>query len=196
MTVTADKCNGAEAMRTSDLDILFVPDGAAAPAGHWQDRWRKRLSTARHVAPSAGATATRSAWTARLAEAVAEAARPVVLVGHGLGTLAIVHAAPSLSPTRVKGAFLVAPLSAATVRADGGLDPAFAGLPSDPLPFPSVLVASRNDPAGDFAASEDLGFAWGSAFVDAGEAGHIDAASGHGPWPEGLLRFAAFLAKL
>ena len=31
---------------------------------------------------------------------------------------------------------------------------------------------------------------------DAGESGHINVESGHGPWPEGLLQFGQFLRKL
>ncbi|MFB2608362.1 alpha/beta hydrolase, partial [Rhizobium phaseoli] len=37
---------------------------------------------------------------------------------------------------------------------------------------------------------------WGSFLVDAGEAGHINADSGHGPWPEGTMVFAQFLSRL
>jgi predicted alpha/beta hydrolase family esterase len=33
-------------------------------------------------------------------------------------------------------------------------------------------------------------------FIDAGAAGHINVDSGHGPWPEGSLAFANFMAKL
>jgi predicted alpha/beta hydrolase family esterase len=62
-----------------------------------------------------------------------------------------------------------------------------------PLPFPAVLVASRDDPAADYADLEALAVAWGVTLADAGAAGGIDAASGHGPWPEGLMRFAGFL---
>ncbi|MFW8585524.1 alpha/beta hydrolase [Rhizobium beringeri] len=32
--------------------------------------------------------------------------------------------------------------------------------------------------------------------VDAGESGHINADSGHGPWPEGTMVFAQFLGRL
>ena len=35
-----------------------------------------------------------------------------------------------------------------------------------------------------------------SLLLDAGDAGHVDPGSGHGPWPEGLMRFAAFIARL
>jgi uncharacterized protein len=44
--------------------------------------------------------------------------------------------------------------------------------------------------------SASLALAWGSLLVEAGEAGHIDHTSGHGPWPEGMMRFAGFLSKL
>jgi hypothetical protein len=36
----------------------------------------------------------------------------------------------------------------------------------------------------------------GAQFLDAGAAGHINVASGHGPWPEGSMAFANFIAKL
>jgi predicted alpha/beta hydrolase family esterase len=32
--------------------------------------------------------------------------------------------------------------------------------------------------------------------VDVGQAGHIADQSGHGPWPDGLLRFGKFLGEL
>jgi predicted alpha/beta hydrolase family esterase len=35
-----------------------------------------------------------------------------------------------------------------------------------------------------------------AAIVDAGDAGHVNTESGHGPWPEGLMRFAGFLKQL
>jgi uncharacterized protein len=38
--------------------------------------------------------------------------------------------------------------------------------------------------------------AWGSQLVEAGAVGHINTASGHGPWPEGMQRFADFLSNL
>ncbi len=37
---------------------------------------------------------------------------------------------------------------------------------------------------------------WGSAVIESGEVGHINVASGHGPWPDGLLAFGIFLQRL
>jgi len=36
----------------------------------------------------------------------------------------------------------------------------------------------------------------GAELIDAGFSGHINSESGHGPWPEGLMRFAGFLKTL
>ena len=86
--------------------------------------------------------------------------------------------------------------SAEALAGLSGIDPAFKAIPRDPLPFPSIFVASSNDPFSTMEQSADLSLAWGSDLVEAGDAGHINAASGHGPWPEGLMRFAGFLSKL
>jgi uncharacterized protein len=72
----------------------------------------------------------------------------------------------------------------------------FAPIPRDPLPFPSLVVASRTDPYCSYERAEDFAYAWGAAIVDAGEAGHINTEAGFGPWPEGLMRFAGFLKLL
>jgi DNA helicase-2/ATP-dependent DNA helicase PcrA len=42
----------------------------------------------------------------------------------------------------------------------------------------------------------DMSTAWGSELHLAGEAGHINVASGHGPWPEGLLMFTRLMQRL
>jgi uncharacterized protein len=69
-------------------------------------------------------------------------------------------------------------------------------LPKEPLPFPAVLVASRNDKYSSFENSEALAGMLGAKLVDAGYSGHINSESGHGPWPEGLMQFASFLKTL
>ena len=134
-------------------------------------------------------------WIEAIVQCVASSTRPVVLMGHSLGVLAVVHAAPRLRKT-VKGAFLVAPPSETAVLDIPDIDIRFAHVPRDPLPFPSVLIASNSDPFCPILEAEEWAYAWGSAFTDAGDAGHLNMDSGHGPWPEGLMRFASFLAKI
>ncbi len=59
----------------------------------------------------------------------------------------------------------------------------FAPIPTQRLPFPSIVVASTDDPFMAQPHARELAHAWGSDFVDAGAAGHINVVSGHGPWP-------------
>ena len=186
-------------MKTSDADILIIPGMGGSGPDHWQTRWASRLSTARLIEQADWITPKREPWVAEIVRAVLASERPIVLVAHSLGSQAVAHAASLLPAGRVKGAMLVAPPADAAIRAIAAqleASPDFTPTPRDPLPFPSLLVASRNDPYSPFKASEDLSYDWGSKFLDAGEAGHINADSGHGPWPEGLMSFAGFLNGL
>ncbi len=187
------------AMRISDADILFVPGLGGSGPEHWQTRWESKLSTARRIEQADWHRPSLEAWMRGIAEEVARsesAGRPVVLIAHSLGGLATVHTAPLLPSGCVAGAYLIAPPSDAIVAAQPEIDKAFLPVPMAPLPFASVLVASRTDPYAALAESEARAAAWGSTFVDAGDAGHINAESGHGPWPEGLMRLATFLKTL
>ena len=94
------------------------------------------------------------------------------------------------------GAFLVAPPEAERLIAIPEVDRALLAYPASPLVCPSVLVASEDDPYASMDATRALAAQWGAKLIEAGAAGHINAASGHGPWPEGLMAFAGFLSKL
>ncbi|WP_061935830.1 alpha/beta hydrolase [Aureimonas sp. AU22] len=176
-------------MRVSDVDILIVPGLAGASEQHWQSRWEAKLSTASRVIHTAPDPHDAAAWIAAVADAVARATRPPVIVAHALGVAAAVAAAPQFERP-VAGAFFVAPVDL------GHGASGFDAYSRDPLPFPSIVVASRGEPDHSFDAIEDVAAAWGSLFVDAGESGRLDETSGHGPWPEGLLTFGKFLSRL
>ncbi|WP_029030571.1 RBBP9/YdeN family alpha/beta hydrolase [Salinarimonas rosea] len=180
-------------MRTEDCDILIVPGLDGSGPDHWQTRWANKLKTARIVEQDWSAPDL-DGWAARLADAVAQASRPVVLVAHSFGTHVVAAAAADVGE-RVAGAYLVAPPDLEDEpRMPEGLRA--MSVPAHPLPFASVLIASRTDPYCSFARAEAIAAAWGAQLTDAGESGHIDTASGHGPWPEGLMRFAGFLKRL
>lgn len=183
------------AMKVRDADILFVPDHGGAGPLHWQSRWQTRLSTARRAQPGNRFDPRAEAWVGSVAEAVNAATRPVILVGHSLGVAAITAAADAFRQP-VAGAFLVAPPDVASPDIRPRHFMTFGPYPRDPLPFPSLVVASRNDPFGTYEHADDIAAAWGSLLLDAGESGHINAESGHGPWPEGTMVFAQFLSRL
>ncbi len=182
-------------MKTSEVDIVIVPGLDGGTPDHWYSRWEQKLPTARRVAQEDWHRPRLTSWSEGLVTAVHMATRPVVLVGHSLGVTTIAHAAERVSD-RVIGAFLVAPPSARVLRTLEAIDPTFADIPLAPLPFPAVLIASRDDDYGSYEESEVLAKAWRIELVDAGASGHLNDESGYGPWPEGLMRFAGFLKGL
>lgn len=182
-------------MKAREAHILVVPGYTNSGPTHWQTRWQDKLSTARRVEQAEWSKPVREDWTRAIADAVNASDRPVVIIAHSLGAAATVQAV-ALFERPVAGAFLVAPPDVANPAIRPRHLMTFGLYPRDPLPFPSVVVASRNDPYCAFDVAEDIAGAWGSLFMDAGEAGHLNAESGHGPWPEGLLVFARFLSRL
>ena len=187
-------------MRTQDADILILPGLGNSGPDHWQSRWEAKLSSARRVLQEDWEHPEVGDWTAQIGTAIHSATKPVVLIAHSLGVIAAVHVAQQLAGQegagRIAGGFFVAPPSERAITKHAAIDPHFAPVPTAPLPFPSVLVASRNDPFSTYGDAEDMAYAWGAALADAGFSGHINMDSGHGPWPEGLMRFAGFMKTL
>ncbi|BCH25532.1 alpha/beta hydrolase [Mesorhizobium sp. L-8-10] len=173
----------------------MVPGYTNSGPEHWQSRWESKLSTARRVVQAEWSKPVREDWTATLATAVNEAERPVVLVAHSLGVPTAIHALPQFRKP-VAGAFFVAPPDVANPKIRPKHLMSFGPYPREPLPFPSITIASRNDPYCALEIAEDVAAAWGSLFIDAGEAGHINSEAGYGPWPEGSMAFAQFLSRL
>lgn len=183
-------------MKTSDADILIIPGWSGSGPDHWQSRWAAKLSTARVVEQEDWYKPSRHVWAERIVAAVRAATRPVVLVAHSAGCSAVAYAAEHLKPREVAGAFLVAPASERAKRAVPGMGADFIEHRRQPLPFRSVLIASATDPYCTLDEARELAQAWGSEFVEAGDSGHLNTESGHGPWPDGLLRFAGFMKSL
>ncbi|MFO1414132.1 MAG: alpha/beta hydrolase [Burkholderiales bacterium] len=165
--------------------VLVVPGLHDSGPGHWQTHWEARFPELVRVVQDDFARPDLDAWAAAIAAAVEAAPAPPILVAHSFGCLATVRAAYTIGDA-IAGVLFVAPADPARFGIE---DPALAAT----LPFPSTLVASRNDPWLKFIKAGALAARWGSRFVDAGHAGHINADSGHGAWPEGqdLLRDVA-----
>jgi len=183
-------------MRISDTDIFILPGYSNSGEDHWQTRWERQLSTAQRIVQDDWHNPRQKDWTDRIVKQVSQAQRPAVLVAHSLGVLAAFQASHNLPKGIVKGAFLVAPVDLDSEHAPESIDRDFAHSLERPLPFPSVLVASQDDHYCSFDQAMKLAGHWGAEFTDAGNVGHLNMESGHGPWPEGLMRFAGFLKKL
>jgi predicted alpha/beta hydrolase family esterase len=165
-------------------NTLILPGWQNSGPDHWQSRW-EALHGYRRVDQHDWMQPRRGDWIAHLEDVILGTEGPVVLVAHSLGCiLTAAWAQVSRSTARVQGALLVAPGDAEREALRPVL-PSWSPIVRQRLPFPSVLVGSRNDPYCSFERAQGLASDWGSRFIDLGERGHINAESGLGDWPEG-----------
>jgi len=171
--------------------VLVVPGLRDHVAQHWQTLLAARLQDARRPVRSVTPMGRDDLSCAARVDAIEREARaiagPVVIVAHSGGCIAVLHWARQ-TRRPVHGALLATPADFETPMPAGypsreALDAAgWLPVPREPLPFPSIVAASRNDPLADFERVAGCARAWGSRLVDLGEVGHLNPASGYGPW--------------
>ena len=165
-------------------NVLLLPGWENSGPLHWQSLWEQRHGYSR-VEQHEWMTPLRGDWVARLEEVVLSRDEPAVLVAHSLGCiLTAAWAAHSNNTHRVKAALLVAPGDVERPEIRERLA-TWSPIELRALPFPSVLLGSRNDPFCELERARLFGHAWGSQFMDYGPCGHINAESGLASWPEG-----------
>ena len=125
-------------------------------------------------------------WLAALDRTIQACATPPVLVAHSLACALVAQWAGRPSAP-VKAALLVAPADVDSPDHTPDEVRNFGPIPLARLPFPSVVVASDDDPFVTPARAAAFARAWGSRLVTLPAAGHINADAGFGPWPEGRL---------
>jgi uncharacterized protein len=168
-------------------EFLVLPGYGGSGPLHWQTLWEADHPSFRRVDQKDWDHPVRQEWVETLDRAVAIAKGDVVLVAHSLACLLVVHWAAASAPqirSKVKAALLVGPVDPA--RPEFPKDAVgFSPLPTSPLPFRSLVVASTNDPYASVEYCLDRSQGWGSRFEVIGPKGHINAASGLGAWAEG-----------
>jgi uncharacterized protein len=182
-----------------DLTVLILPGLGGSGPDHWQTAWEKAFPAFRRVEQAVWDRPVYVEWSPRLTEAVTRSTHPVVLVAHSLGTSLVMRWAfdQRTAAKKVAGAFLVAPTD--RDRADRAPDSTVRGFGPmilERLPFPSMVVASRNDDRVSFERARAFAAAWESTLVDAGNLGHMGSAAQLGVWPFGLVWFGQFAASL
>ena len=172
-------------------NVLILPGWQNSGPSHWQSRWEAAHGY-RRVDQHDWMTPQRGDWMARLEDVVLAADGPVVLVAHSLGCmLTAAWAAHSKNSARVRGALLVAPGDPER-EALRSLLPSWSPVVRQRLPFPAILVGSRDDPYCTFERAQGFAADWGARLIDLGNAGHVNADSGLGDWLQGH----AWLAEL
>lgn len=164
---------------------LIVPGLHGSGGAHWQSWWQVAVPGVLRVEQDDWNTPDLGVWTDRLLLTVASQPQPVWLVAHSFGCLVAAQAI-SMRSRNIAGAYLVAP-------ADPDRFGLAASLALNPLPVPTAMVISSNDPW--LAENKALWLAqrWGSEVFPVGNAGHLNTAAGFGPWIEGLVMFRDFV---
>ncbi|MGY8525261.1 RBBP9/YdeN family alpha/beta hydrolase [Paracidovorax citrulli] len=174
------------------LAVLTAPGLHGSGPDHWQTRWERRFPDWQRVEQRDWSCPSLHTWAGRVGEAVERRRRDapggVVVVAHSFGCLALLRLVAE-DPTGIAGALLVAPADPDRF----GVAPL---LPAYRLPFPTLLVASRNDPWMAQRTAFSWGALWGSELHDAGFAGHINAESSLGDWPQGLALLAGLAQRI
>ena len=163
--------------------ILILPGYADSGPDHWQSHWERAVPRCRRVVQGDWLQPRLDDWLATLDRHLRDCATPPVLVAHSLGCLLAAHWATRGS-TAVKGGLLVAPPDVDTPEPPEEIR-SFRPVPLARLPFPSIVVASTDDPFVSPERAAAFARAWGSRLVTLAGAGHINADAGFGPWPEG-----------
>jgi uncharacterized protein len=168
----------------SAAKVLIIPGLYGSGNEHWQSRWEEQHPEFIRVNQRDWNTPVCHDWLSTLDAAIRKENDNVILVGHSLGSVTIVHWA-SHYRRRIVGALMVAPSDTEAATFPKGTT-GFAPIPTIQLPFPSTVIASTEDPYISFDRVTRLSGAWGSKLIALGAHGHISTSDGFGPWPAGI----------
>ncbi len=164
---------------------FIVPGLGNSGPDHWQTHFERELPGAVRIQQQEWDAPVCADWISTIDDALAGTdPAEVVLIAHSLGCTAVAYWARQYG-RQIKGALLVAP---SDVEAPPYTFPSTGckPIPLEALPFPSVVVASTDDPWVSLERARLFARHWGSKLEIIGAAGHINTASGHGQWPQGL----------
>jgi uncharacterized protein len=181
--------------------VLIVPGMRDHVPDHWQSLLADKLAktrSVRTVAPPGRENLDCAGRVRAIQGALREIDGPVMFVAHSAGVIMLAHWAQWYRREDTVGALLAAPADLERplppgyptldlLRANGWLP-----IPRQPLPFPSIVAASGNDPLAALGRVKQLARDWGSTYAYVGGVGHLNPASGFGEWTQA----ETFIARL
>ncbi len=166
-------------------NYLIVPGLGNSGPEHWQTYFESKGENFYRINQQEWDKPICEQWVENIDKKVLEFdLSTVVLIAHSLACSAVAHWAKKYK-RQIKGALLVAPSDFEapqyTFLATG-----FAPIPLDKINFKTIVVASADDVWVSLERAKYFADNWGSEFINIGNAGHINVASGHTKWVEGL----------
>jgi predicted alpha/beta hydrolase family esterase len=166
-------------------NYLIIPGLGNSGPEHWQTFFENSGDNFKRIEQQEWDTPACNEWVTTINKTISGYdPTTVILIGHSLGCTTIAHWATQYKK-KIKGALLVAP---SDVEAQQYSFPAkgFSPTPTEKIDFKTIVVASEDDPWVTLERAKYFADNWGSKFINIGKAGHINAASGHYEWKEGL----------
>lgn len=175
------------------FDYVIQPGWKGSEPKHWQSHWAQRLGALR-VENHDWFDPTPTAWLQQLHQTLSQAQKPVIIIAHSLGCVTVAHYLKDYPIQNIAGVFLVAPADVERQHAPECLA-RFAPLPAFNFPCPVSVIASDNDPFCVPQRAQIMAQQWGAVLTWLPQAGHINVASGHTEWTEGLLLLEQFALR-
>lgn len=155
--------------------LVTVPGLHGSEGAHWQSWLERQFAKSLRVEQHDWDTPRLRVWAQSIAQRLRAEQGPFVLAAHSFGCLATANALRWVSAD-VVGVLFVAPASPDRFHLDTRLE-------RGRLAVPSIMIGSETDPWMPIEQARELALGWGSSFVNLGDAGHVNVASGFGPWP-------------
>ena len=172
------------------IHTVIVPGVGGSEAQHWQSWLQQQLILSSRVQQQHWDRPILNEWVAQFVKTVTAVQSPIQIVAHSFGCLTSVAALaeyPELK-NKVKNLILVAPANPARFGEAGfarhslmNYQDYFHQLSID---VPTTLMISENDPWLAYVDALQLAQAWKLTPINLGTVGHVNVASGFGPFPE------------
>jgi len=179
-----------------ETKLLILPGLGNSGEKHWQTFWHKKFENSTRIVQDNWDEPIREEWISRLNEEINQLNSPTILVAHSLAVSLVLHWAKENNNPNIVGALLVAPADVDSPQHTPESVRNFSPMPIYKLPFPSIVVASENDPYASFERKEYFAKEWGSDFVNVGQQGHINSDSDLKYWEEGQLILQQLIEKI
>lgn len=165
------------------MKYFIVPGIGNSESEHWQTHIENVLPQTYRITQDNWLQPDCEKWINKIDSVLNnEDLSKVVLIGHSLGSIAIVKWSV-LYKKSVKSAILVAPADIEQTISEVNLK-SFLPIPLEHIKFKTLLITSSNDTW--IKSDRAIMFAkkWGSDYINIGNAGHINVSSGFGYWDD------------
>lgn len=167
------------------VHFLTVPGLGSSGPKHWQTIWEHQYPDVfSRVEQEDWDLPVVEKWVETLRKSISNLQEPTVLIAHSLGCLAVVLWAKKYTSDKIEGILFVAPPDSERTDFPKEIS-GFSPIPSEEIPYKSVLIASTNDEYATIERAKEWAGNWGSQFVNIGSVGHINANSNLADWQVG-----------